>query len=83
MENKKFWTLRPDGTEVLRDLKKENENFTLADYNDGKFDGNNYMWYEMFSHYVYDDLGCDYERYCFLIHQFHMNLMNMFQYINH
>ena len=67
METKLFYTLKPDGTEVLRDLKKENENFTLADYNDGKFDGNNYMWYEMFNHYVYDDLGCDYERYgCYI-----------------
>jgi FkbM family methyltransferase len=67
METKLFYTLKPDGTEVLRDLKKENENFTLEDYNDGKFDGNNYMWYEMFNHYVYDDLGCDYERYgCYI-----------------
>ena len=67
MENKLFWTLRPDGSEILRDLKKENENFTLEQYNGGKFDGNNYMWYEMFNHYVYDDLGCDYERYgCFI-----------------
>ena len=38
MENKLFWTLRPDGTEVLRDLKKENENFTRDEYNQGKFD---------------------------------------------
>lgn len=67
MENKLFWTLRPDGREILRDLKKENENFTLDEYNSGKFDGNNYMWYEMFDHYIYDDLGCDYERYgCFI-----------------
>ena len=63
MEKKLFYTLTPEGTEVLRDLKSEGEKFTLEDYNDGKFDGNNYMWYEMFDHYVYDDLGCDYERY--------------------
>jgi FkbM family methyltransferase len=62
MENKKFWTLAPDGTEVLRDLKNENENFSLDDYRNGEFDGNNYMWFEMFHHYSFDDIGCDYER---------------------
>ena len=62
MENKKFWTLTPDGTEVLRDLKKENENFSLDSYRNGEFDGNNYMWFEMFHHYSFEDIGCDYER---------------------
>jgi hypothetical protein len=62
MDNKKFWTLRTDGTEVLRDLKKENENFSRDAYLKGEFDGNNYMWFEMFHHYVFDDNGCDYER---------------------
>jgi FkbM family methyltransferase len=62
MDNKKFWTLRTDGTEVLRDLKKENENFSRDAYLKGEFDGNNYMWFEMFDHYVFDDNGCDYER---------------------
>jgi hypothetical protein len=62
MENKKFWTLRPDGTEVLRDLKKENESFNLESYNNGEFDANNYQWFEMFHHYSFDDNGCDYER---------------------
>ena len=52
MENKLFWTLRPDGTEVLRDLKKENENFTRDEYNQGKFDANNYQWFEMFHRFV-------------------------------
>lgn len=67
MENKLFYTLTPEGNEVLRDLKKENETFNMEDYITGKFDGNNYMWYEMFDHYVYDDLGCDYERYgCYI-----------------
>lgn len=66
-ENKKFWTLSPDGTEVLRDLKKENENFTRDLYLKGDFDPNNYQWYEMFNHFVFDDNGCDYERYgCFI-----------------
>jgi FkbM family methyltransferase len=62
MDNKKFWTLRTDGTEVLRDLKKENENFSRDAYLRGEFDGNNYMWFEMFDHYSFDDNGCDYER---------------------
>ena len=62
MENKKFWTLRPDGSEVLRDLKKENENFSLDAYRNGEFDANNYMWFEMFHHYSFNDIGCDYER---------------------
>ena len=67
MENKKFWTLRPDGTEVLRDLKKENESFNLEAYRNGEFDANNYQWYEMFHHYSFDDIGCDYERYgCYI-----------------
>lgn len=63
IENKKFWTLDPDGTEKLRSLKEENKNFTLDGYYGGEFDGNNYMWFEMFDHYVFDDIGCDYERY--------------------
>jgi FkbM family methyltransferase len=67
MENKKFWTLSPDGVEVLRDLKKENENFTRDLYLKGEFDTSNYQWYEMFHHYSFDDNGCDYERYgCYI-----------------
>jgi hypothetical protein len=31
MENKKFWTLHPDGTEVLRDLKKETDIVWILD----------------------------------------------------
>jgi len=62
MENKLFWTLRPDGTEVLRDLKKENKNFSREDYLKGEFDINNYQWFEMFHHYSLGDNGCDYER---------------------
>ena len=30
--NKKIWTLSPDGNEVLRDLKKENEEFSIDLY---------------------------------------------------
>jgi len=67
MENKLFWTLRPDGSEVLRDLKKENESFSVEKYLNGEFDANNFQWYEMFHHFVYDDNGCDYERYgCYI-----------------
>jgi len=67
MDNKKFWTLRPDGSEVLRDLKEENKNFTHEGYLNGEFDANNYQWCEMFHHYIFDDIGCDYERYgCFI-----------------
>jgi FkbM family methyltransferase len=67
MGNKKIWTLDKEGNEVLRDLAKENENFSLEKYHAGEFDGNNYMWHEMFTNFVYDDNGCDYERYgCFI-----------------
>ena len=65
--NKKIWTLSPEGNEVLRDLKKENEEFSIDLYREGKFDANNFQWYEMFNHYVHDDIGCDYERYgCYI-----------------
>ena len=62
MENKLFWTLRPSGTEVLRDLAMENETFSIEKYVAGEFDANNFQWYEMFHHYVFNDNGCDYER---------------------
>ena len=38
MDNKSFWTLSPEGTEVLRDLKNENKEFNMDDYFNGKFD---------------------------------------------
>ena len=60
--NKKFWTLSPDGAEVLRDLQKENEKFSREAYLRGEFDANNYQWFEMFHHYIFEDNGCDYER---------------------
>ena len=67
MDNKLFWTLGPEGKEILRDLEEENKNFNQEDYHKGIYDANNYQWYEMFNHYVYDDLGCDYERYgCYI-----------------
>jgi FkbM family methyltransferase len=64
---KKFFTLDKEGNEVLRDLEEENKNFNRDDYLSGKFDGNNYQWHEMFDNHVYDDNGCDYERYgCYI-----------------
>ena len=67
MDNKLFWTLRPNGEEVLRDLEQENKNFSREAYLKGEFDGNNYQWFEMFHHYSFDDNGCDYERYgCYI-----------------
>jgi FkbM family methyltransferase len=67
MDRKLFWTLNKNGEEVLRDLEEEGKIFTMEGYYEGIFDGNNYMWQEMFNHYLYDDLGCDYERYgCYI-----------------
>jgi FkbM family methyltransferase len=64
---KKFYTLNKEGNEVLRDLEEEGKNFNMDDYHKGIYDGNNYQWYEMFNHFVYDDIGCDYERYgCYI-----------------
>lgn len=67
MNYKKIWTLDKYGNEVLRDLVKENESWSYEEYLEGKFDANNYMWHEMFDNHIYDDLGCDYERYgCYI-----------------
>lgn len=60
--SKKFWTLNSIGEEVLRDLEKEHENFSIEKYNAGEFDGNNFIWYEMFDMHLMDANGCDYER---------------------
>ena len=62
MNNKLFWTLSPNGNQTLRDLEKENENFTWDEYNQGKYDANNYIWHEMFQFYSFGSDGCDYER---------------------
>lgn len=65
--NKKIWTTTKSGDLLQRDLAKENINFNIEAYWRGEFDAYNYLWYEMFNHYVYDDLGCDYERYgCYI-----------------
>lgn len=63
MENKKFWTLSQNGTEVLRDLEQEHKTFTTDSYRLGNHDGNNFMYFEMFGMELYDSKGCDYERY--------------------
>ena len=63
MENKKFWTLSQNGTEVLRDLEQEHKTFSTDSYHSGEHDGNNFMYFEMFGMEIYDSKGCDYERY--------------------
>jgi len=64
---KNVWTTNKRGEIIQRNLEKENENFSLEGYYRGEFDSYNYLWFEMFNHYVYDDLGCDYERYgCYI-----------------
>lgn len=52
-----------NGNQVYRDLEEENKKFTWESYLQGNFDANNYQYYENFHHFVYDDNGCDYERY--------------------
>jgi FkbM family methyltransferase len=65
--NKKYWTLSPEGNEVLRDLIEEHKNFNHQTYTSGECDGNNFMYYEMFEMDLYDSNGCDYERYgCYI-----------------
>lgn len=65
--NKKFWTINKFGQEELRDLESESKLFTRDQYLKGDFDSYNYQYYENFHHFIYDDIGCDYERYgCFI-----------------
>jgi FkbM family methyltransferase len=66
---KKFWTLTKEGEQVLRNLSEENKTFTSERYLNGEFDANNYLWFEMFGHFVHDDIGCDYERYGCVINE--------------
>ena len=37
MDKKLFWTLGPNGDEILRNLEEENKEFTTNDYYNGKF----------------------------------------------
>jgi len=67
MQTKKFYTVDSNGDLELRDLEREGRQFTYDKYLKGEFDFYNYIWYENFTHFVYDDLGCDYERYgCYI-----------------
>lgn len=66
---KQFWTLTTEGNQVLRNLEEENKTFTTEKYYQGKFDANNYQWYEMFNNFVHEDIGCDYERFGCVINE--------------
>jgi FkbM family methyltransferase len=61
--NKKFWTTDKFGNQVLRDLIEEEKSFTWDGYVTGEFDSYNYQYHENFNNFIYDDNGCDYERY--------------------
>lgn len=58
-----FIVLDPDGYLNIRDLKKEDEEFSVGKYREGKFDSYNYLYHENFSYYQFDAVGCDYLRY--------------------
>lgn len=65
--NKLFFTLNKFGDEILRNLNEESKEFTIEKYHLGEFDQWNFQWHEMFSSYIFDDNGCDYERMgCFI-----------------
>lgn len=67
MQTKKFYTIDLNGNLEIRDLYREGKQFTYEKYLNGEFDMYNYIWHENFTHFVYDDLGCDYERYgCYI-----------------
>ena len=61
--NKKYWTIDKNGNQQLRDLEEEDKYFSWEDFWLGKLDPYNYMYKEMFNHFIHDDIGCDYERY--------------------
>lgn len=58
-----FYTLTADGKVVLRNLKKENEGFSVERYRAGEFDSYNFLYHENFEYYQWDSRGSDYERY--------------------
>jgi len=67
MGNKKFYTIDSNGESEIRDLEREERFFTWEKYQNGELDAYNYQWHENFNNYIYDDLGCDYERYgCYI-----------------
>lgn len=66
---KKYWTIDKYGNQHLRDLEEEDKYFTWAKFWNGELDSFNYMYKEMFNHFIHDDIGCDYERYGCLINE--------------
>jgi FkbM family methyltransferase len=69
MSNKFFFTIDSKGDLVIRDLELESKEFTYEKYLMGEFDSFNYQYHENFTHYIYNDIGCDYERYGCLIQE--------------
>ena len=67
--NKKFWTTDRFGGQVIRDVFEESKSFTWEGYTQGLFDSYNYQYHENFNNYIYDDNGCDYERYGCIIQE--------------
>ena len=63
MQEGEFVTLDPDGCLQLRNLKKEDGDFTIEKYRRGEFDNYNYLYHENFSYFQFDATGCDYLRY--------------------
>ena len=63
LKDGEFVVLDPNGFLYIRNLKKEDEHFTVGLYHEGKFDSYNYLYHENFSYYQFDATGCDYLRY--------------------
>lgn len=62
-----FLVLDKGGEKVFRNLREESNGYTQEKYLLGEFDALNYVWYENFDFYIYDSIGCDYERMgCFI-----------------
>lgn len=64
--NSSFWVINSKGEKVLRDPGLENQTigFDWEKYCSKQFnlDDMNYMYWENFDFYVYESIGCDYER---------------------
>lgn len=64
--NSSFWVINSRGEKVLRDPGLENQTigFDWEKYCSKQFslDDMNYMYWENFDFYVYESIGCDYER---------------------
>jgi FkbM family methyltransferase len=57
-----FVVLGRHGHLYIRNLKKEDEDFTIDKWKSGEFDSYNYLYHENFSYYQFDATGCDYLR---------------------